>query len=78
LNRLNLAIGVLMDLKKTIISAILATLICGYSGLAQEEEISVEDGEVIEMMEILDNFETLQVDMDLLEFLTEVGDEYDE
>ena len=67
-----------MELKKTIIGAILATFICGYSSLAQEEEISIEDEEVVEMLDILDNFEALQEDLDLIEFLTEVGDDYDE
>ena len=67
-----------MELKKMIIGAILLMLVYGYPGLAQEEEISVEDTEVIEILDILDNLEVLEEDLDLMEFLTEVGDEYEE
>ena len=67
-----------MELKKTIIGAILLTLLCANPGLAQEEEISIEDEEVIGILDLLDNLETLQEDLDLMEFLTEVGDNYDE
>lgn len=67
-----------MELKKMIIGAILLMLIYGYPAPAQEEEISAEDTEVIEVLDLLDNLEVLEEDLDLMEFLTEVGDEYEE
>ena len=67
-----------MGLRKVIIGVILLMLVNGYPSLAQEEEISAEDIEVINVLDILDNLEILEEDLDLMEFLTEVGDEYEE
>ncbi|MBT8372648.1 MAG: hypothetical protein KJO34_16905 [Deltaproteobacteria bacterium] len=69
--------GCFMELKKTILGAMLLIFVWGYPGLAQEEEISIEDKEVVEILDILENLEVLQEDLDLMEFLTEVGDNYD-
>ena len=67
-----------MELKKTILGAILLTFVGVYPGVTQEEEISIEDREIVEILDILENLEVLQEDLDLMEFLTEVGDNYDE
>ena len=67
-----------MELRKMIIGVILLMLVYGYPSLAEEEEISDEDTEVISVLDILDNLEILEEDLDLMEFLTEVGDEYEE
>ena len=67
-----------MELRKMIIGVILLMLLYGYPSLAEEEEISDEDTEVISVLDILDNLEILEEDLDLMEFLTEVGDEYEE
>ncbi len=45
---------------------------------AQEDVISEEDEEVIQVLEILENLEVLESDLELLEFLTDVGDENEE
>ena len=45
---------------------------------AQEDVISEEDEEVIQVLGILENLEVLESDLELLEFLTEVGDENEE
>ena len=45
---------------------------------AQESVISEEDEEVIQILGILENLEVLESDLELLEFLTEVGDENEE
>ena len=44
-------------------------------GFTQEEEISDEDLEVIQILEILENMELLEEDIDFLETVTEIGDE---
>ena len=46
--------------------------------MAQDEEMSAEDEQVIEVLDILENLEVLEEDPDLIEFLTEVGDDYEE
>jgi hypothetical protein len=45
---------------------------------AQEDDIPAEDREVIEVLDILENLEVLEEDLELIEFLTEVGDDYEE
>ena len=67
-----------MELRKMIVGVILLLLVYGYPSLAQEEEISAEHTEVIKVLDLLENLEILEEDLDLMEFLTEVGDEYEE
>ena len=67
-----------MKLKKMIIGVILLMQVYSCPILAQEEEISAEDIEVINVLDILDNLEILEEDLDLMEFLTEVGDDYED
>lgn len=67
-----------MILKKIVLGVLIMTLIYTLPALAQDEEISDEDVEVIEVLDILENLDVLEEDLDLLEFLTEVGDENEE
>jgi len=64
--------------KQLLIIAIFLALTLGSPVLAQEEEISPEDEQVIEVLDILENLEVLEEDPDLIEFLTEVGDDYED
>jgi len=64
--------------KQLLIIAIFLALTSGSPVLAQEEEISPEDEQVIEVLDILENLEVLEEDPDLIEFLTEVGDDYED
>ena len=58
---------------KKIISGIAIFLFAyGVAGFAQEDEISDDDLEIIQILEILD---LLEEDIDLLETMTEIGDE---
>ena len=45
---------------------------------AQEEAITEEDEEVIQILGILENLDVLESDLELLEYLTEVGDDNEE
>lgn len=67
-----------MRIKQILIGALLFAMASGSPVTAQEEEISAEDEQVIEVLDILENLEVLEEDPDLIEFLTEVGDDYDE
>ena len=64
-----------MDLKKIMIGFAVFIFTQMHTGFAQDEEISDEDLEVIQIFEILENMELLEEDMDLLETITEIGDE---
>ena len=64
-----------MDLKKIIMGIMVLIFIHGRVGFAQDETISDEDLEVIQMFEILENLDLLEEDLDLLETMTEIGDE---
>ncbi|MGD9302006.1 MAG: hypothetical protein PVI13_10550 [Desulfobacterales bacterium] len=67
-----------MPFKQILISALLFILASGCPVWAQEDDIPAEDREVIEVLDILENLEVLEEDLDLIEFLTEVGDDYEE
>lgn len=67
-----------MQLKQMLIGALLFILASGCPVGAQEEDIPAEDREVIAVLDILENLEVLEEDLDLIEFLTEVGDDYEE
>ena len=45
------------------------------AGIAQEDVISDDDLEIIQIFELLENLDLLEEDMDLLETMTEIGDE---
>ena len=68
----------LMRIKQMLISAIFLALASGSPVVAQDGEISAEDEQVIEVLDILENLEILEEDLDLIEFLTEVGVDYEE
>ena len=67
-----------MRIKQVLISVFLLLLATSSPIFAQEEEVSAEDEQVIEVLDILENLEILEEDPDLIEFLTEVGDDYEE
>jgi hypothetical protein len=67
-----------MRSKQLLITALILALASGSPILAQDEEISPEDEKVIEVLDILENLEVLEEDPDLIEFLTEVGDDYED
>ena len=64
-----------MFLKKIISGIAIFIFAHGFAGFAQEDEISDEDLEIIQIMEILENLDLLEEDMDLLETMAEIGDE---
>ena len=64
-----------MFLKKIISGITIFIFAHGVAGFTQEDEISDEDLEIIQIIEILENLDLLEEDMDLLETLTEIGDE---
>ena len=64
-----------MFLKKLISGITIFIFAHGVAGFTQEDEISDEDLEIIQIIEILENLDLLEEDMDLLETLTEIGDE---
>ena len=64
-----------MFLKKIILGLTLFVFAHAYAGHAQEDEISDDDLEIIQILEILENLDLLEEDIDLLETMTELGDE---
>jgi len=64
-----------MDIKKIIIGLIFWVLACGNPCIAQEEDLSAEDLEAIEILDVLDNLDMLEEDFDFLEVLSEIGDD---
>ena len=64
-----------MLLKKIISGITIFIFAQGVAGFAQEDEISDEDLEIIQIIEILENLDLLEEDIDLLETMTEIGDE---
>ena len=64
-----------MFLKKIISGITIFIFAHGVAGFAQEDEISDEDLEIIQIIEILENLDILEEDIDLLETMTEIGDE---
>ena len=67
-----------MGFKQMLIIALFLVLASGPPIMAQEDELSAEDEQVIEMLDVLENLEVLEEDSDLIEFLTEIGDDYEE
>jgi len=63
-----------MGFKKMIVGFVIFVLVHIDAGYAQEE-ISDEDLEAIQILEILENLDLLEEDLDLLDSMTEIGDE---
>ena len=66
-----------MNLRKIIFGMAVLILSHASMGLAQDEAISDEDMEIIQILEILENLELLEEDLDLLENMTEMGEDDD-
>jgi ABC-type uncharacterized transport system permease subunit len=64
-----------MFLQKIISGIAIFIFAHGVAGFAQEDEISDEDLEIIQIIEILENLDLFEEDIDLLETMTEIGDE---
>jgi ABC-type uncharacterized transport system permease subunit len=64
-----------MFLKKIISGIAIFLFAHGVAGFAQEDEISDDDLEIIQILEILENLDLLEEDIDLLETMSEIGDE---
>jgi hypothetical protein len=64
-----------MFFKKIISGIAIFAIAHGVAGFAQEDEISDDDLEIIQILEILENFDLLEEDIDLLETMTEIEDE---
>ena len=64
-----------MFLKKIISGITIFIFAHGVAGHAQEDEVSDEDLEIIQIMEILEDLDLFEEDIDLLETMTEIGDE---
>jgi hypothetical protein len=64
-----------MNFKKMLVGCAILIFAHVNAGFAQEEEISDEDLEVIQILDILENLDLLEEDLDLLDTLSEIGDE---
>ena len=63
-----------MGFKKLIVGFVIFVLVHLDAGYAQEE-ISDEDLEAIQILDILEDLELLEEDLDLLDAMTDIGDE---
>ncbi|NOQ20845.1 MAG: hypothetical protein GQ571_12870 [Desulfobacterales bacterium] len=63
-----------MGFKKMIVGFMIFVLVHLDAGYAQDE-ISDEDLEAIQILDILENLDLLEEDLDLLDTMTEIGDE---
>jgi len=63
-----------MGFKKMIVGFVIFVLVHIDAGYAQEE-ISDEDLEAIQILEILENLDLFEQNLDLLDSMTEIGDE---
>ena len=66
-----------MNLKKFVLGIALLILSQGTAVFAQDETNSDEDIEVIQILEILEDLDLLEEDLDLLETMTEMGEDDD-
>ena len=64
-----------MFFKKIFSGITIFLFVYGAAGFAQEDEISDDDFEIIQIFELLENLDLLEEDMDLLETMTDLGDE---
>ncbi len=67
--------GFCLKLKKIIFGIVVLVLSQTSMCLAQEETISDEDIEVIQMLEMLEHLDLLEEDLELLENMSEIGEE---
>ena len=63
-----------MGFKKMIVGFMIFVLVHLDAGYAQDE-ISDDDLEAIQILDILENLDLLEEDLDLLDTMTEIGDE---
>ena len=73
----HIAAGFGMNLKKFIFGMAVLILSQTSPGFAEDETISEEDIEVVQMLEILENLDLLEEDLDLLENMSEIGEDDD-
>ena len=66
-----------MGFKQMIVGFMIFVLVHLDAGYAQEE-ISDEDLEAIQILDILEDLDLLEEDLDLLDSMTEIGDENEE
>ncbi|MDX1708010.1 MAG: hypothetical protein R3274_05380 [Desulfobacterales bacterium] len=66
-----------MHIKKIIFAIAVLMLAHAPVGFAQDEALSEDDLEVIEILEILENLELLEEDLDLLDNMSEIGEDDD-
>ena len=66
-----------MRLKKALIALTILISFHITTGFTQEGEISAEDLEVIELLDILEDLDLLEEDFDLLDTLTEIGEDHE-
>jgi hypothetical protein len=64
-----------MNLKKIILAVAALVLSHACVGFAEDEVISDEDVEVIQVLEILKDLDLLEEDLDFLETMTEIGED---
>ena len=64
-----------MHLKKIILAVAALVLSHACVGFTQDEVLSDEDLEVIQILEILEDLDLFEEDLDLLETMTEIGED---
>ena len=67
--------GVCMKLKRIILAIAALMLSHACVSFAQDEVLSDEDLEIIQILEILEDLDLLEEDLDLLETMTEIGED---
>ena len=64
-----------MNIKKIIFGMAVLILSHTTAGFAQDDVISEEDIEIIQILEILEDLDLLEEDLDLLETMTDIGED---
>ncbi len=67
-----------MYLKRLLIGIIILLLTHSHPALSQDEDISTEDLEVIEILDILESLDILEEDLEILKNLDAIGDDDEE
>ncbi|MDJ0983930.1 MAG: hypothetical protein QNJ26_00200 [Desulfobacterales bacterium] len=66
-----------MNIKRIIFGIALVILSHASVGFTQDEALSEDDLEVIQILEILENLDLLEEDLDLLDTMTDIGEDDD-
>ena len=66
-----------MNIKKIIFGMAVVILSHTSVGFAQDEALSEDDLEIIQILELLENLDLLEEDLDLLETMTDIGEDDD-